>query len=243
MRGAMRRWWPGVLVGGVLIAVLAQPKAQPAPPVDDAAVLAADQTLGQALRNADRSVARRLLSLQFIFVDENGKIHERRDVLANLKAVAAAAAGDAAAKSYGRIAMVTGHRKSASDGDVFFLDIWAKQKGAWRAMVMQDVALAASGAPPVATAAAAASRADAKPYECKNPCQAIPYRVRSPAEQDVINSFQAVEKAAVAHDADEWSKHIADEFEIRPHRRDQTAERKQCRSDGRRGASHASYGL
>jgi hypothetical protein len=40
----------------------------------------------------------------------------------------------------------------------------------------------------------------------------IPYRVRSPAEQDVVNSFQAIEKAAVGHDAEEWSKHVADEF-------------------------------
>ena len=27
-----------------------------------------------------------------------------------------------------------------------------------------------------------------------------------------MNSFQAIEKAAVGHDADEWSKHVADEF-------------------------------
>jgi hypothetical protein len=36
--------------------------------------------------------------------------------------------------------------------------------------------------------------------------------VRSPAEQDVLNSFLAIEKASIAHDAQEWSKHVADEF-------------------------------
>ena len=36
--------------------------------------------------------------------------------------------------------------------------------------------------------------------------------MRSPAEQDVVNAFQAIEKARVAHDAEEWGKHIADEF-------------------------------
>jgi hypothetical protein len=40
----------------------------------------------------------------------------------------------------------------------------------------------------------------------------MPYRVRSPAEQDVLNSFLAIEKASIAHNAQEWSKHIADEF-------------------------------
>jgi hypothetical protein len=104
--------------------------------------------------------------------------------------------------------MVTGHRKSAHDSEVFFLDIWAKQKGTWRALVAQDVELGSGDAPPSVTAA----NSDATPYDCKNPCQTIPYRVRSPAEQDIVNSFQALEKASVDHDAGEWSKHIADEF-------------------------------
>ena len=40
-------------------------------------------------------------------------------------------------------------------------------------------------------------------FDCKNPCETIPYRVRSPAEQDIVNTFQAIEKATVAHDAAE----------------------------------------
>jgi hypothetical protein len=215
MRGAVKlvvqRWWlVGVLVAGVLIAVLAEPKAQPAPS-DDTLVLDADQALGTAMLAGDKSIARRLLSLQFTFVDDNGKIHERKDFLADLKAVAAASQGDSAVKIYGRIAMVTGHRKTVDDRDVFFLDIWAKQKRAWRVLVMQDVVLVAAGAP-ASTPAVPAPGTAAVPYDCKNPCQTIPYRVRSPAEQDIVNSFQAIEKAAVAHDVDEWSKHIAEEF-------------------------------
>ena len=156
----------------------------------------------------DKSVARKLLSLQFTFIDENGKVYERKEFLAGLKDIAAAAARDVTVKIYGRVAMVTGHRNSVHGDDVFFLDIWAKQKGAWRALVSQDVELAASSTPEAAPPAATGE----VPYDCKNPCQTIPYRVRSPAEQDVVNSFQAIEKAAVGHDADGWSKHIADEF-------------------------------
>ena len=176
---------------------------------EDALVLAADEALSAALRAGDKSIARRMLSLQFSFVDEDGKVHERKEFLSDLKRVAAAPASDTKIKIYGRVAMLTGHRKSVHDSDVFFLDIWAKQKGAWRAMVAQDVVLAASNAPP---AAAPAAKTDANPYECKNPCQTIPYRVRSPAEQDVVNAFQAIEKASVGHDAEEWSKHVADDF-------------------------------
>jgi hypothetical protein len=208
-RLVLQRGWIGVLVAGALVAALAQPKAQPAPAGDEALVLAADDLLGTAMRAGDKSSARKLLSLQFSFVDETGAIHERKDFLADLKAVAASPASDAVVKIYGRIGMVTGHRKSAQGVDVFFLDIWAKQKGSWRALVAQDVVLAATDAPSGAPAAPVAA---ATPYDCKNPCRIIPYRVRSPAEQDIINSFQAIEKASVGHDAEDWSKHVADEF-------------------------------
>jgi len=207
MRSAMQRWWLGLLVVGVLIAILVELKAQPAPS-EEAAVLAADQTLGTAMRGGDTSAARRLLSLQFTFVDTDGKVHERREFLAGLKTLAAAPATDAAVKIYGRIGMVTGHRKTEGGRDAFFLDIWAKQKRAWRALANQDVVLAATDAPRPMPAPALA----ATPYDCKNPCQSIPYRVRSPAEQDIVNSFQAIEKAAIAHNAEEWAKHVADEF-------------------------------
>ena len=208
MRSATQRWWLGLFVAAALIAVLAELRAQTAPG-EDTLVLEADQALGAAMRGDDKSIARKLLSLQFTFVDANGKIHERKDFLADLKSAAAAPPSDPVVKIYGRIGMVTGHRKSVDDRDVFFLDIWAKQKRAWRALASQEVVLATTDTPrpvPAPTTAAAA------PYDCKNPCQTIPYRVRSPAEQDIVNSFQAIEKAAIGHDAAEWGKHVADEF-------------------------------
>ena len=208
MRSATQRWWLGLFVAAALIAVLAELRAQTAPS-EDALVLEADQALGAAMRGDDKSIVRKLLSLQFTFVDADGKIHERKDFLADLKTVAAAAPSDPVVKIYGRIGMVTGHRKSIDDRDVFFLDIWAKQKRAWRALVSQEVVLAASDTP---RAAPAATSTAALPYDCKNPCQTIPYRVRSPAEQDIVSSFQAIEKAVIGHDAAEWGKHVADEF-------------------------------
>jgi Domain of unknown function (DUF4440) len=204
--------WLIALATAVLIAAFAIPKAQPktqSVAADDAPVLAADSALGDAMRVGDRAAARRLLSLQFTFVDADGKIHVRKDFLAELKGIATAAASDAKVRGYGLLAIATGHRKSADHNDVFFLDIWAKQKGTWRALLMQNIATAAAEPPP---AVPATPGGEAKQNECKNPCQAIPYRVRSPAEQDIINTYQAIVKAIVANDADEWAKHVADEF-------------------------------
>ncbi len=209
MRRPKRHFWLAALIAVLLLAAAADLRAQLAPG-EDAAVLAADTALGGAMRADDKSVARKLLSLQFTYADENGVIHERKEFLADLKSVAPAAAADAKVNIYGLVATVTGSRKSALGSDVFFLDIWAKQKGAWRALTLQDVVLAAEGAP--AAVMPAAPGAEAKPYDCKNPCQTIPYRVRSPTEQDIVNAFQATEKAHVDHDAVEWSKHVGEEF-------------------------------
>jgi len=69
------------------------------------AVLAAERSLGDAMRNGDKSAARRLLSLQFTYADENGKVYERKAFLDDLKG---AAATDVKVKIYGLVAMVTG---------------------------------------------------------------------------------------------------------------------------------------
>ncbi len=205
--------WFLALIAAVLIAAFAVPKAEPkTPPVaaDEAAVLAADTALANAVRVGDKSVARRLLALQFSFIDAAGKLYARKDFLDDLKAVAASPSTDVKVRSYGLVMSVTGHRLSPQNGEVFFLDIWARQKGAWRELVSHEVATAVADAP----AAGSASATETQTAACKDPCQSIPYRVRSASEQDVIAAFQAIEKAVAALDAVEWSKHVADEFVV-----------------------------
>jgi hypothetical protein len=189
------------------IVALVETRAQPAAG-EDPALLAADTALNDAMRGADRSTARRLLSLQFTYTDEGGRAYSRKDFLADLKHLSAAPASDRKVAMYGLVAAVTGDRRLVQGSPSFFLDIWVKQKGAWRALAMQNVVLAEATAP----AASAARGEETKSGDCKNPCQTMPYRVRSPAEQEVLNSFLAIEKASIAHDAQEWSKHVAEEF-------------------------------
>ena len=146
LRRTLHWGWLVALAAVVLIAAFAVPKAQPKAQgvaAEDGPVLAAVSSLGEAMRAGDRTAARRLLALQFTFVDAGGMIHARRDFLGEIKSIAATASADAKVRSYGQLAMVTGHRKAADNNDVFFLDIWAKQKGSWRALLMQNIAAAA----------------------------------------------------------------------------------------------------
>lgn len=207
--------WLAPVVVVLVIAVLAESRAQPASS-EEAYVNAAETKLAEALRTGDKSVARKLLSLQFTFADDRGKVFQRKEFLSDLKKVGASEAPtDVEVKVYGLVGMVTGSRKSARGDQVFFLDIWAKQKGSWRALTMQNVILGPTEADK--SIADTSNERDmrnalADVSNCKNPCETIPYRVRSPAEQDIVTAFQAIEKATVAHDADEWAKHVAPEF-------------------------------
>jgi len=203
-RRAVRRFALALLAASLVAAHIARTRAQSA----EEFVAAADRALGDALRAGDRTVARKLLSLQFTYTDEAGRAYSRHEFLADLKNLSVAKAGDPKVTMYGLLATVTGERKSAEGNAVFFLDIWVKQKGAWRALARHNVVVADDAAP----AASPSSRDDGKANECTNPCQTMPYRVRSPAEQDVLNSFLAFEKASIAHDAQEWSKHVTEDF-------------------------------
>jgi Domain of unknown function (DUF4440) len=210
----VRQWsWLGLLAAALLLAVLAESRAQTASG-EEALVNAAQKTLADALRTGDKSAVRKLLSLQFTFADQNGKIIPRKDFLADLKNIGPAeAATDVKVNVYGYVATVTGTRKSAQGDPVFFLDIWAKQKGSWRALTMQDVVLGADSAKAASeTPPGTEAKTDPKPYECKNPCETIPYRVRSPAEQEVITALQDLAKAAVARNAADWGKHVGEDF-------------------------------
>ncbi len=213
-RAAMYWGWLGALVVGIFVADFVYLKTQSTAQTiagEEVPVLAADAALGEAVRAGDKTAVRRLLALQFSFIDADGKSRVRRDFLSDLKSHAAAPADDARIRLYGLLATVIGHRMSSHDAEVFFLDIWVKQKGTWRALLMQEVALAAADAP-VAAPGDPPSAGELPQMECRNPCQTIPYRVRSPAEQEIVVTFQAIEKAVVAHNAAEWGKHVADEF-------------------------------
>ena len=203
-RQVVRRRVLALLAASLVTAHIVRTRAQSV----EQSVAAADRALADALRTGDRTIARKLLSLQFSYIDEAGRAYSRHEFLADLKNLSTATTGDPKLTMYGLLATVTGQRQSADGSTAFFLDIWAKQKGAWRALARQNVVVA-DGTP---LGASTSSRDDGRGIECTNPCQTMPYRVRSPAEQDVLNSFLAVEKASIAHDAQEWSKHVADEF-------------------------------
>jgi hypothetical protein len=86
---------------------------------------------------------------------------------------------------------------------VYVLQVWVKRPAGWRALVYQEVQ--ALPAPPTGGGASASA-------DCDNPCKRVPFQPKTATEREVIQSYQAVERAVTAHDAADWGSRIADEF-------------------------------
>ena len=177
-------------------------------------VLAAAKRLADAIRSGDKAVFDKLLMREFTFIDASGREHSRRSVVGDLKA--GSSSSGVKVRTYGRLALVTGMEKPAQADErprPFAVDIWARGKGGWRALVRHNNVLAKPTAqrehPP-----STPRPPGAKPPECRNPVEFVPYQTTSKDERAIITAFQALEKAVTHNDPMEWSKHIADEFVV-----------------------------
>ena len=74
------------------------------------------------MRTGDRSIARRLLALQFSYIDAAGRAYSRHDFLAGLKNLSALATGDPKLTMYGLLATVTGQVGSLCHRRQLWLD-------------------------------------------------------------------------------------------------------------------------
>jgi len=181
------------------------------------AVLAAARRLEAAIIAGNRTVAGRLLARDFVFIDAGGKVHSRDDVLRGLKAAPRPGTAHLEIKTHGRLALVTGTYKSAQADareDLFATDIWVRGDAGWRALVHHNNVLARTDMPPSQHGSPQARPPGAPPPACTNPLESIPYRPKSQAERDIIAAFQALERAVTRNDADEWVKHVDDEFVV-----------------------------
>jgi ketosteroid isomerase-like protein len=189
------------------------PAPKPAGRTPAAEVRAAQERLSQALREGNRAALGELLSRDFSFVDAQGRLLARPEFFKELATLAPGPDRGVKVRDYGRVALVTGRRKSARKSGVYFVTIWVQRPAGWRALIHQDNVLAGKDESP-AHAAPQPRPPDAKPPDCDNPLKAVPYRPQSAAEREIIKSFQQLETAVTRNDADAWMTHMADEFVV-----------------------------
>jgi len=99
------------------------------------------------------------------------------------------------AHTYGRVGLV-----QESEGKLYILRVWVRRPQGWRLLVYQAVLI---GTP---------ASADPRSAGCQNPCRSVPFRPKNVDESNVIQAYQAVERAVAAHDSAAWGQYIAAEF-------------------------------
>ena len=97
---------------------------------------------------------------------------------------------------------------------LFVLRVWVLRAQGWRLLAYHEVSQLVPPTP---------HGPGRKDWD--NPCRTLPYEPQSDDERDCLAAWQKLETAVMKHDAEEWARHIADEFLV------VGAARRHCKAD------------
>ena len=176
-------------------------------PNDEQSLLQADLTIFGSGTTAG-TLDGKSLDPNFTWTDSSGNIRNKSEIMEDFRSgkglpKEASKASDSgkiiisaiATRSYGLVGLV-----QTTSGNLYILRVWVKRRAGWQLLIYQAVSI---GAPPSAEAGDGA---------CENPCNTVPFQPQNEDEREVIQAYQAVERAVAAHDSKAWAAHIADEF-------------------------------
>jgi hypothetical protein len=197
-----------ILLLAVLVPTL--PSSALASPQDGA--LASDHSLTTAINKADRSSVEKLLDPEFSWTDRTGKTRSKSEILPALASLASESGADADVKiiDAGQLVLVHGsHRIPSQNASVRFIRVWVKRSQAWQLLVYQETNKAEKN-PEKRSGFGAPS--NGQPVACENPCNSVPYKPDTPAEQEVVSMWQAVERTVLTNDVEAWTPNFTDNF-------------------------------
>lgn len=200
-RGLIMSAYFGILVGITTLLPLAATTSKAG--IDDV-VLQADHALVRALQKGNRMAVDKLLAPDFIWVDSDGVMRAKGEILEVLPKPVIAETDDAQVteRTYGQVGVVRIHIRNE-----YVLHVWVKRSADWRLLDAHEVTqIAHSNGGPGGPADIVTP--------CVNPCKIVPFKAQTAAEQACLWAFQAEQTAVENRDADDWASHNADELEV-----------------------------
>jgi hypothetical protein len=182
-----------VVLAGVAPALFAQ-DVNP-----DSGMSRADRAFVLALAKADKSSVEKLLDEDFTWVNTEGKVLTKSQVLRELPKAAITNAKDAESKqyTYGDLGNV-----QVNLGRAHVLRVWVKRPSGWKAILYQE--LMSRETPPSFTPGAG--------KDCENPCRTIAFTPRNDTERQVALAYSKLETAAHARNSAAFGPMVGDEF-------------------------------
>jgi hypothetical protein len=181
---------------GTALAAPAAPQAQ------EQAVRQADQAFVSAMGKREKAALGRMMANGFTWTETGGRTLDKRQFLQGF-AQSVPAGPETKVHDYSSVMFLTGAEKTPGE-HVRFVRVWVKEFDQWHILLGQQTNIEGGTRREQATVAAGTP--------CENPCRTVPYQGTTEEEQEVVKSWQALETAVNQRNADEWARHVGDEF-------------------------------
>jgi hypothetical protein len=199
-----------LIVMPLLVTALALASSPSALASPDADAFAADRSLTTALAKADQTSVGKLLDPEFTWTDRTGKTRAKAEILSALATLKADEDADVRIIDAGQVVLIRGsHRIPSQNAAVRFVRVWVKRPQAWQLLVCQETTKAEKN-PEKRSGFGAPS--NGAPVACENPCKMVPYKPDTPAEQEVVSMWQAVERTVLTNDVEAWIPNFTCDF-------------------------------
>jgi Domain of unknown function (DUF4440) len=194
----------GYLLGAAWIALSGKPLAA----ADDTPSFhQADQSLTQALASGDKKTVAALLDDRFQWVEANGKIHTKAQVLEDLAQFAADNEGAIDARTVdflGQVERVLGIHHNQR-----FAHLWVKNPAGWQAFVFLNIPIPAER-PDYTAVPGPPTEAD---KDCENPCKTLPYKPANAVEEGALATWFRLKNDEWHPNPEDWAAHADENHE------------------------------
>jgi hypothetical protein len=194
----------GLLFGAVLL-TLSSPA--PASAADAPTFRQADKSLSDALATGDKKTVSSFLDERFQWVEANGRIHTKAQVLDDLAQFAADNEGalDVRAVDFlGQVERVLGIHHNQR-----FAHLWVKNSAGWQAFVFLNIPIPAER-PDYTTPPSPPTEAD---KVCENPCKTLPYKPANAVEEGALDTWFRLKNDEWHPNPEDWAAHADDSHE------------------------------
>jgi hypothetical protein len=208
VKSLFKRTLAGILLPGAVLLILLIMASNPLRAADDAPTFRqADHNLTEASAKGDKNAVSALLDERFLWVEANGRIRTKVQVLDDLTQFAAdnEDALDVRTVDFlGRVERVLGIHHNQR-----FAHLWVKNPAGWQAFVFLNIPIPAER-PDYMAPPSAPTDAD---KVCDNPCKTLPYKPENPAEQGAMDTWFRLKNDEWHPNPDDWAANADDNHE------------------------------
>jgi hypothetical protein len=174
---------------------------------DTSAFRQADKSLAEALAKGDAKAAGALLDDRFQWVEANGRIHTKAQVLEDLAQFAADNEGALDVRTVDFLGQV--ERQLGIHHNQRFAHLWVKNAAGWQAFVYLNIPIPAER-PDYSAPPGPPTEAD---KVCDNPCKTLPYKPENAVEEGALATWFRLKNDEWHPNPEDWAAHADDNHE------------------------------